>query len=460
MKTHIKETTLYTLIMLALPAMAEQVLSTLLQYVDTAMVGHLGEAATASVNVTTTINWLMGSAMSAVGVAAIALISRSIGEGNIEKSRLVARITFLTSVSIGILVEALALILSPYIPMWMGADKAILSAASEYFFITCLPLVFRCFTHVLASAIRATKDTKTPMVINLSANVLNVALNYLLIYYVGWGVRGAAIASAIAYTISGVAMMLTFFNKEELRFIAHSEKNLEKVEAKSKLIVDRSAIIKEMITITIPVLAVNITSCMGYVVFAAIVTRMGTTIFAAHSIAVDAEEIFYMPGYGIRMATQTLIGIAIGKKDEKEFKEVVKAGYIAVLMVSVILGALLFFVSYPLMQIFTSSDAVAQLGSEVLKIVAFSEPFFAIMVVSEGVFYGMGRTKYCFYVETFSMWCVRIVSTFVCVRILQQNLDYVWYCMIADNITKALLLCIPVIIGVKRHKWFMVQSKL
>lgn len=435
-----KQSTLYILISLALPAMAEQVLSTLLQYVDTAMVGQLGEAATASVNVTTTISWLMGSIMSAMGVASVALISRSIGQKNLEQCKKVAKLSFIASFGIGIVIEIIGLVLSPYIPFWMGADESICPAASEYFFIICIPLVLRCFSFVLGSAIRATKDTKSPMIINLSANVLNVILNYLLIYSVGLGVTGAAIASAISYSLSGMAMMVIFFRKAELHF------------SFSKTKID-SLLIAETVKITIPVLGVNIASCMGYIVFAAIVTRMGTTVFAAHSIAVDAEEIFYMPGYGIRIATQTLIGIALGKKDEQEFKEVVKASYIAVVCVSLVLGFTLYFVSYPLMCLFTSSANVAKLGSIVLKIVAFSEPFFAIMVVSEGIFYGMGKTKYCFYIETLSMWCVRIVSTYICIRILQLDLKAVWYCMIADNITKAVLLCIPVAWGVKKHKW-------
>lgn len=435
-----KKTTLYTLIALALPAMAEQVLSTLLQYVDTAMVGQLGEIATASVNVTTTISWLMGSIMSAMGVAAVALISRSIGQGDTKKSGEVAKVTLLASLFIGVVIEILALSLSKYIPIWMGASEDIQAAASEYFFIVCLPAILRCLTFVLGAAIRATKDTKTPMIINLSANILNAGLNYLLIYGVSMGVRGAAVASAISYALAGIVMLYVFLKKPELQFSFSSKGN--DIE-----------LIKEMAHITIPVLGVNITSCLGYVVFAAIVTRMGTTVFAAHSIAVDAEEIFYMPGYGVRIATQTLIGIAVGKSDEKEFKEVVKASYITVLLISIIMGAILYFAAYPLMCIFTSSEAVADLGASVLKIVAFSEPFFAIMVVSEGIFYGMGKTKYCFYVETLSMWCVRIVSTYICVRILMKNLHFVWYCMVADNVTKALCLAIPVVVGIYQHKW-------
>lgn len=80
-----------------------------------------------------------------------------------------------------------------------------------------------------------------------------------------------------------------------------------------------------------------------------------------------------------------------------------------------------------------------------LKMVSFSEPFFGIMIVMEGIFYGLGRTKYAFFVETFSMWGIRIFFTFICVKIFALDLRAVWYCMIADNVVKAVLLAIPAV---------------
>ena len=78
-----------------------------------------------------------------------------------------------------------------------------------------------------------------------------------------------------------------------------------------------------------------------------------------------------------------------------------------------------------------------------LQLVALSEPFFGLMVVLEGVFYGLGRTRYAFLVETIGMWGVRILFTFLCVQAWGLGLREVWYCMIADNVCKAILLLAP-----------------
>ena len=93
------------------------------------------------------------------------------------------------------------------------------------------------------------------------------------------------------------------------------------------------------------------------------------------------------------------------------------------------------------MRIFTNSEEVAVLGAKLLRIVAFCEPFFGIMVVWEGIYYGTGRTRVVFIVESASMWGVRILCTWLVIR-AGYGVVEVWYCMIADNIVKALGLTI------------------
>ena len=193
----------------------------------------------------------------------------------------------------------------------------------------------------------------------------------------------------------------------------------------------------------IPVLGTSMVSCLGYVVFASLVSGMGTTIFAAHSIAVTAETIFYVPGYGLRSAASTLIGTARGEGNWKKLREVGKLSVVITVALMCVSGLILYFGAYLLMRILSPSPAVVELGGQMLRIVALSEPFFGLMVVLEGIFYGLGRTRYAFLVETVGMWGVRILFTFLCVRYWHLGLQAVWYCMIADNICKALLFAIP-----------------
>ena len=117
-------------------------------------------------------------------------------------------------------------------------------------------------------------------------------------------------------------------------------------------------------------------------------------------------------------------------------------------------GLTLYLVAYPLMRLFTPSEGVASLGAAMLRLVALSEPFFGLMIVLEGIFYGLGRTKYAFMAETFSMWGIRIFFTFLCVKIWGLDLRAVWYCMIGDNVCKAILLALPAMTGKGRKRVF------
>ena len=165
------------LITLSIPTIIEQILSILLQYIDTAMVGRLGEQATAAVSVTTTITWLIGSTFSAFGVGILALISRALGSNDHLMIQKISRQAFLISIVSGIIIEFICIFLSPYIPVWMGAEPAVQADASMYFFIISLPLIFRSINYIMGADIRGTKDTKTPMFISIGSNIVNAVIN-------------------------------------------------------------------------------------------------------------------------------------------------------------------------------------------------------------------------------------------------------------------------------------------
>lgn len=421
---------LRTLVFLSLPTIIEQVLSTLLQYVDTAMVGQLGEQATAAVSTTTTVTWLVNSIPGAIGTAMMVLISRAAGAGDEAQVKKLSQQALLLAVAAGVVLEIASLALCPYIPVWMGAEEAIQAEASRYFCIVSLPLVFRSVSNVLGYTLRAVRDTKTPMIVSAVSNGMNVVLNTLFIYILGLGVAGAAIASAISYAAAGILLFAAYRRNAQLRWPWRS-------------FAPDAPLLREAAAVGTPVLGTSLVSCLGYVVFASLVSGMGTTIFAAHSIAVTAETIFYVPGYGLRSASSTLIGNARGERNAPKLLAVAKLSVGLTVGIMILSGAVLFCGAGWLMRVFTPSGAVIDLGAEMLRLVALSEPFFGLMIVLEGIFYGLGRTRYAFVVETVGMWCVRILFTFLCVRVWGLDLRAVWYCMIADNVCKALLFALP-----------------
>ena len=217
---------------LAWPTMLEQLMQTAVQYIDTAMVGALGTHATAAVGATTTINWLINGTVSALGVGFLAFIARACGANDGERASRAAAQAVLAMLISGSVFTVLTLSLSGMVPVWMQVEPGIRELSARYFFILYTPMLPRTATIIFGTLLRAAGDTKTPMRIGLLINVINVVLNVLLIYptrdihffgYVltlwgaGFGVEGAALASAAAFTVGGICITVALWRHQSFR---------------------------------------------------------------------------------------------------------------------------------------------------------------------------------------------------------------------------------------------------
>lgn len=311
-----------TILALAWPTMLEELLQTAVQYIDTAMVGSLGTAATAAVGATTTVNWLIGSTISALGVGFLSYIAKACGAGNRQTVK--AAMTQLVMVVgvVGVVSTALTLGLSGMIPKWMQVDPGIQGLAARYFFVLYLPMLPRSAIILFGTALRAAGDTKTPMKVGLLVNCINVALNFALIYparYVnlfgfslfmpgaGMGVIGAAAASAIAFTVGGICMTFIVWRHPV-------------ISPKGGRYRPDGTILKPCLKVATPNMFQRFGTCLGYVAFAAMINSLGEVATAAHTVANTVESAFYIPGYGMQSAAATLAGNACGAKDTKRLK--------------------------------------------------------------------------------------------------------------------------------------------
>ncbi|MBE6680536.1 MAG: MATE family efflux transporter, partial [Ruminococcaceae bacterium] len=170
------------IIALAWPTMLEQFLQTAVQYIDTAMVGSLGTAATAAVGSTTTVNWLVNGSVSALGVGFLSYIAQSIGANDKNKARRAAAQAVFATVVLGVLFTVITTSLHRAVPLLMQVDEPIQKMAAEYFLILYTPMLFRTAILIFGTVLRAAGDTKTPMLVGVIVNTVNVVLNFFLIY--------------------------------------------------------------------------------------------------------------------------------------------------------------------------------------------------------------------------------------------------------------------------------------
>lgn len=424
------------IVTLAWPTLLEQMLQTLVQYIDAAMVGRIGADATATVGMSTSVTWLVNGPLFAMGIGFMAFISRCMGAKSYKDVKRASVQSVLVTMVAGVVVGVLTLLISPVLPVWMGVEEKIRHDASLYFAIICLPMLFRSVIIIFGAVLRAVGDTKTPMLVNVCMNIVNIILNYIIIYDTrmiqiagknvkmfgfGYGAVGAGIGTAVSFVVGGILMTIALY------------KNFY-VSPKGCKIRPERTILAPCIRVGLPVAMERMATCLGHVVFASLVTGLGTVAFAAHSIALTVEQAFYIPGYGMQTASATLAGNAIGANDQRRLQALTRMLITMILVVMTASGALLFLFAPQLLSIFTKEHEVIALGTVVLRMVAVSEPMFGVLVILEGIFNGVGDTVKPFYYALFSMWGVRVFLTFLCVHVFHLGLYAVWGCMIANNV--------------------------
>lgn len=442
---------------LAWPTMLEQLLQTAVQYIDTAMVGTLGTQATAAVGATTTVNWLLSSSISALGVGFLSFIAQAYGAGDRERAAKTASQATLAVLVSGILFTVLPLALSKQVPAWMQVDESIQETASQYFFILYIPMLARAATIIYGTMLRAVGDTKTPMRVGLLVNGVNVVLNFLLIYSTrettvlgltftmpgaGLGVVGAAIASAIAFALGGVCITVALWRHPV-------------ISPRGQKLKPDWNVLRPCLKVALPNMLQRFATSLGYVAFAAMINSLGEISTAAHTIANTVESAFYIPGYGMQTAAATLAGNAMGANDRKRMNDLARMIIAMEVAMMVVSGGLLFAFAPNMMGLFSRTEEVILLGAVVLRMVAVSEPFYGVSIIIEGMMQGVGNTVTPFVYNVLGMWGIRIVGTLICTQFLGMGLISAWACMIAHN----LLLFVMFTFYYKSGRWNPLDRK-
>ena len=441
---------LITILALAWPTMLEQLMQTAVQYIDTAMVGSLGTQATAAVGSTGTVNWLIGSTISAVGVGFLSYISKALGADRQAAAKRAVSQAVLATFILGIFFTIVTVSLSGMVPAWMQVDPAIREMASRYFLILYLPMLPRTASIIFGTVLRSAGDTKSPMKIGLVVNLVNIILNLLLIYPVrevslfslhftvwgaGLGVLGAAAASAAAFTTGGICITCVLWMHPL-------------VSPRGQKFTPDMQILKPCMKVALPNMLQRFATSLGYVAFAAMINSLGEASTAAHTIANTVESAFYIPGYGMQTAAATLAGNAYGANDKERMKSLAAMFIPLETVLMIVSGTCLFLAAPVLMRIFSVNDTVIHLGASVLRMVAVSEPFYGFSIIVEGLMMGVGRTKAPFVYNIIGMWLIRIVGTFICTQLLGLGLIFAWACMIAHNLLLFVLFLICYVRGV------------
>lgn len=449
--THSEETRL--VISLAWPSIIEQIMITMMQYIDTAMVGVLGADATASIGLVTTTVWLFNGFLAAAGVGFSVQVAQMLGARRDNDAKDVTRQALLFNLVFGLILAVLAFGLSFSLPSMLGASGIIAENAGKYFAIVGLSMPFLLTENLLAGILRCTGDTKTPMRLNLLLCALDVVFNAILIYPTrvinigaisftmygaGLGVAGAALGSALAIFVVAILLLIIIFVKN----------TQVRVKLRDKYRFTKTCL-NNACKVGVPVALERATLSIAQIVITVLIAKLGTVSIAANHLAVTAEALSYLPAYGIAAAATTLVGQAIGaRRDDLAVRFAFKSTKLGILFMTGT-GILLFAFAPQLIALFTPDSEVIALGAKVLRIEAFAQPLFAASIVATGALRGAGDSKVPFYINLVSMWGVRITASILLAP--RVGLIGVWLAMCAELCVRGIIF----LYRLKKGKWMM-----
>ncbi|MBR4409948.1 MAG: MATE family efflux transporter [Firmicutes bacterium] len=427
---------------LALPILAENLLLSMMEYVDTAMVGSLGPNATASVACTTPVIWLLNSVVMALAIGATVVVAQSIGAGNHQKAQKVSAQAFLMVLVLGTAISGTLLLFCRKIPVLMGLDPEIQATTTAYIAILALGMPFHCISAVFYGVIRGAGDTRTPMALSCFANVCNIIGNFLLIYtkreitlgsftFILWGaglgVAGAAIASSFARVLAGLIVILLMLRRTD-------------VTLRFKEMKPDGPILREIIHIGLPAAMERIAINGGHLLYARLVAGLGTITLAAHQLAQSAESICYLPAMAFETAATTLAGQSVGAQDYPECRRRVWMTARLCICFVAVSALILFFGCGFLLGLLTPSAEVIAEGSIALRTVAVFELCYGIAAVFSGGLRGVGATREPFYVCLGTMWLLRIPLALFLLNFMNGGIGAVWFAMSMDLVLRCSLL--------------------
>lgn len=354
-------------------------------FIDTALVGHLGDSELAAVGSAGLVVWMIFSLMDIFSVGTVALVSRDYGAGDLESASRRSMQIFGFSILFSILLMVLGIVFSRDILSLLNLASDVEKMGAVYLRIVFLAVPSLFLGEVIWSVFRSIGDTRTPMIIMLISVGLNIVLDILLIYGLWIFPRletvGAALATTIAHMVGGL-LGLYFIKTGKIPFKIIPA-NIFKIDF---------GIIGRMFKIGLPIAIANINFTLVYLVMTRIMAEFGTVAVASIPVGNRAESLSYMTCFGFYMAVSSMVGQNLGaKKPDRATRSV--WGTIGLTSAATFAFGLIFFI-FPrqLTSIFTEETRVIEISTNYLRILALSQVFMGFEFVFEGAFSGAGNT--------------------------------------------------------------------
>jgi len=435
---------------IAWPSFVELMLTQLASMVDMMMVGKLGAWALTAVGLTTQPKFLLMTMFIAMNVGATAMVARYRGAGDRDRANKIVRQALMLNLILSFISSVLGFIFArPMIIFMGGMEKEVIDGAVVYLQIQMVGFMFMALTSSITAVLRGVGDSRTAMIYNMTANVVNVFFNYCLIYghfgFPAMGVAGASLATIIGQFVAfAYAMFYICSGKRylHLRFRDGFAPDWEEL--------------RKIVKIGIPSMIEQLVMRAGMIVYAKTVASLGTVAYATHQVCMNIQAMSFMSGQAFAVSATSLVGQSLGKKRPDMAQAYCSRTRRVGFVVAMVIGIVFFFFGGFIVGLYNDEKEIVVNGAMILKLVAFTQPFQSSQFIVAGGLRGAGDTRATAVITFVTMLLIRPGVALILIKLFDMGLLGAWIAMVCDQIVRTML----VFARYQSGKWKTINKSL
>lgn len=416
---------------LALPIMGTAFLQMANQIVDMIWIGRLGSDAVAAIGTAGFFVWLSMSIISLIQVGTEVKIAQNIGGQRVTSARQVAGAALYMALFFGFAYGLFLLAANQdLIAFFRLGATGVEQDARDYLKIMATGMVFAFLNPVISSMFNGAGKSRLPFKVNALGIATNIVLDPIFIFYLGLGVRGAAMATVISQILVS-AVLLILLKRGHL---------FKEFTFRQKL---APGTLPGMLKLGAPVATQRFLFTMFSILIARVIASFGPDAIAAQKVGVQIESVTYLTAQGFAAALSAFVGQNFGAGQfDRVHKGILSAGRIMILY-GLCTSALLFLFSEPLIRIFVREAATVAIGVSYLKILAFSQVFMCIELTFSGSFNALNKPLYPAVMGTLFTG-LRVPFAYLLSSPDLMGLEGIWWSISGSSILKGLIMLVMV----------------
>ena len=420
---------------MAWPVVVQQVAFTMVQLVDTLLVGHLGKDALAGVGLGSIVFWIPQSGIFAVGAGALAVVARNVGAGHRERGSVTVAMALMMVLAWGVLLALVMALAADPLLRAMGAEPAARDAGVTWMRAASIGFPLTAMLWVGNASLQGAGDTRTPMIIMLVVNLVNAVVAYTLINGPGPFPRLGVLGSGLGATsagVSGAALVLLA--------LAAGRGGL-RLQPLAAFRPDAGEM-KRILNVGLPVGLENLQFNLAFMVYTRIIASLGSAALAAHRVTLSVEGLAFNPGFALGVATAALVGQSLGAGRPDLAERSAKAALVWATIIMTSMGVVLMVFGEPITSLFVSGEdagEVVDIGRQLLFVFAFAMPAMALSLTLAGGLRGAGDTRAVLAIGVFGIWVVRLLPAYLLAIVLGFDAPGAWLAAVLDINSRAVL---------------------